>query len=121
MKWTPRQSPDCLAQCDIGLVILDPRHRTHNVPGKFLSYMQAGLPVLARLNCGNDLAAVIREEQVGRAYTGDSLQEFQELAQEVINQDERGQMKANARLLADRLYSPTTAVRQIVSALKGSA
>jgi hypothetical protein len=33
-------------------VALDPRHQTHNIPGKFLSCMQAGLPVLASINPG---------------------------------------------------------------------
>ncbi|HAL38219.1 MAG TPA: glycosyltransferase WbuB, partial [Polaromonas sp.] len=45
-------------------VALDPRHKTHNIPGKFLSYMQAGLPVLASINPGNDLADVINHERV---------------------------------------------------------
>ena len=34
-------------------------HKTHNLPGKFLSYMQSGLPVLASINPGNDLAELI--------------------------------------------------------------
>jgi hypothetical protein len=25
-------------------VALDPRHTTHNIPGKFLTYLQAGVP-----------------------------------------------------------------------------
>ena len=28
-----------------GLLSLDSRHKTHNVPGKFISYMSSGLPV----------------------------------------------------------------------------
>jgi hypothetical protein len=48
---------------------LDPRHTTHNIPGKFLSYMQAGLPVLASINPGNDLAELIQREDVGRVCT----------------------------------------------------
>ncbi|MDD2878988.1 MAG: hypothetical protein PHQ58_00995 [Rhodoferax sp.] len=48
------------------MAALDPRHKTHNIPGKFLSYMQSGLPVLATINAGNDLADVIQTERVGR-------------------------------------------------------
>ena len=36
----PDEVPGLLAQCHIGLVALDPRHKTHNVPGKFLTYMR---------------------------------------------------------------------------------
>ena len=51
----PDEIPGLYAQCDIGLVSLDRRHKTHNIPGKFLSYMRSGLPVLASVNPGNDI------------------------------------------------------------------
>ena len=57
--------PGLLYQCHVGLVALDQRHKTHNIPGKFLSYMQAGLPVLATINQGNDLNELIQSEEVG--------------------------------------------------------
>ena len=37
--------PGLYAQCDFGMVFLDSRHKTHNIPGKFISYMHYGLPV----------------------------------------------------------------------------
>ena len=42
--------PGLLGQCQVGLVALHPDHKTHNIPGKFVSYVQYGLPVLARVN-----------------------------------------------------------------------
>lgn len=114
----PKEVPGLLAQCHVGLVVLDPRHKTHNVPGKFLTYMQAGLPVLARINAGNDLADLIRRENVGAVYVGDSLDALAELAVKLCDLGaEREAMRSNARRLADSLYSARTAVRQIVSAL----
>jgi hypothetical protein len=47
----PDEIPGLYAQCHVGMVALDPRHKTHNIPGKFLTYMQSGLPVLANINC----------------------------------------------------------------------
>lgn len=114
----PKEVPGLLAQCHIGLVVLDPRHKTHNVPGKFLTYMQAGLPVLARINAGNDLSDLIRQENVGAAYVGSSLDELQALAESLCDNDAgREAMCSNARRLADSLYSARAAVSQIVSAL----
>ncbi len=114
----PREIPGLLAQCHIGLVALDPRHKTHNVPGKFLAYMQAGLPVLARINAGNDLADLINMEGVGRVYVGESLDALQTLAQELCDDKaKRELMSSHARTLAQTAFSPTTAVRQIVAAL----
>ena len=61
----PDAIPDLYRQCSVGIVALDPRHRSHNIPGKFLTYMQSGLPVLAIVNPGNDLAEMIRTHAVG--------------------------------------------------------
>lgn len=53
-------------QCDVGLLALDPRHKTHNIPGKFLSYMQAGIPVFGVLNSCNDLIQLISQYRLGQ-------------------------------------------------------
>jgi glycosyltransferase involved in cell wall biosynthesis len=114
----PREIPGLLAQCHIGIVALDPRHKTHNVPGKFLAYMQAGLPVLARVNAGNDLTHVIENECVGYAYVGESLDSLQKLAEQLCDdQTAREAMSRNARNLARNLFSVTAAAKQIVAAV----
>jgi glycosyltransferase involved in cell wall biosynthesis len=114
----PAEMPGLLAQCHIGVVALDPRHRTHNVPGKFLAYMQAGLPVLARINAGNDLVALIENEHVGFAYVGEALDSLESLATKLCNNDAlRTEMSSNARGLAERAFSVTAVARQITMAL----
>ena len=62
----PDEIPGLYTQCAVGLVALDPKHRSHNIPGKFLTYMQAGLPVLARINSGNDLVEIIKKNNLRR-------------------------------------------------------
>ena len=79
--------PGLLAQCHVGLVALHPDHKTHNIPGKFVSYVQYGLPVLARVNAGTDLARLIEERGVGKVYVGNSVDELKRLAEELIDQD----------------------------------
>ncbi len=116
----PTEVPGLLAQCHVGLVMLDPRHKTHNVPGKFLTYMQAGLPVLARINGGNDLIDLIAQENVGRAYVGDSVEAFGDLGIELADSRDRELMSKNARALAQKLYSSQAAVEQIVRNLDHS-
>ena len=61
--------PGLYRQCSIGLIALDPRHKTQNIPGKFLTYYQAGLPVFCIGNEGNDLQTLIQESQLGEFYT----------------------------------------------------
>lgn len=117
----PHEIPGLLSQCHIGLVALDPRHTTHNVPGKFLAYMQAGLAVLARINAGNDLAELINTEGVGRVYIGESLDALQALAEELCDDKAaRERMASQARQLAEKAFSPDVAVRQIVAALSSA-
>lgn len=114
----PAEIPGLYGQCHAGIVALDPRHKTHNIPGKFLTYMQAGLPVLARINPGNDLAELIQREGVGRVcldHSVDSLQSLAlELADEVILDKD---VSERCRALSRRLFSTEMAVKQITSAL----
>lgn len=114
----PSEIPGLYQQCDVGIVALDPRHKTHNIPGKFLSYMRAGLPVLASINEGNDLADLIREEKVGRVTTDNSVNTLRFLAEDLVDEiaDEKS-ISNRCMTLSERLFSPKTAVHQIVTAL----
>ena len=114
----PGEVPGLLAQCHIGLLTLDPRHKTHNIPGKFLSYVQAGLPVLARINANNDLVGLIEAQGVGRVDVGASLDSLQAIA-EAMADDRVGRklMSSRGRELATTLFSSATAVKQIIASL----
>jgi glycosyltransferase involved in cell wall biosynthesis len=113
----PTEIPGLYTQCHIGIVALDPRHKTHNIPGKFLSYMQSGLPVLASINPGNDLAELIQRERVGRVCTDHSVDTLQRLALELVEEITSGKnMSYHCRALSAKLFSPEVAVKQIVVA-----
>jgi glycosyltransferase involved in cell wall biosynthesis len=110
--------PGLLAQCHVGLVALHPDHKTHNIPGKFVSYVQYGLPVLARVNGGTDLERLIEDEGVGRVYAGNSVGELKRQAEELADDDVlRRAMSERGRQLGGRMFSPETAARQIVALL----
>lgn len=114
----PDEIPDLYAQCSAGIVALDPRHKSHNIPGKFLTYMQCGLPVLANVNAGNDLAQMIRTEKVGEVCETNQVDELLELALKLLAQIEvDSQLPARCRSLFHREFAVEKAVRQIVSAL----
>lgn len=107
------------AQCHFGLVFLDTRHRTHNIPGKFISYMKNGLPVLACINEGNDLFELIEVNKVGRAYVGIcSDKVFSGITDMVDNLSDDIGTSNNCQKLASRLFSPKTAVEMVVNGLK---
>ena len=54
-------------QCFYGVVVLDKRHTTHNIPGKMLSYLHAGLPIFAIVNQNNDLISFVNKHNIGLA------------------------------------------------------
>jgi glycosyltransferase involved in cell wall biosynthesis len=114
----PSEMPGLYAQCQIGIVALDPRHKTHNIPGKFLSYMQGGLPVLASINSGNDLADIIEREAVGRVCFDHSIETLQRLAIEFVDETRiDSNVSARCRSLSAKLFTPESVVKQITAAL----
>jgi hypothetical protein len=114
----PEEIPGLLAQCHIGILALDPRHKTHNIPGKFLTYVQAGLPVLARINPNNDLVELIEKERLGCVDVELSIDSLQKLAESMVDGARDGEPVADrGRAVARQLFSPATAVSQIVRAI----
>ena len=117
----PDEIPALYEQCDIGLVSLDERHKSHNIPGKFLAYMQNGLPVLACCNKGNDLVELIRRSNVGTAVEGNSSSHLQGAAAALVEsvQGDRSGYTERCHELFNSLFTVRTTVQQIVTALSG--
>jgi glycosyltransferase involved in cell wall biosynthesis len=115
----PDEIPDLYSQCCAGIVALDSRHKSHNIPGKFLTYMQNGLPVLANVNAGNDLAQMIRDEQVGQVCESNQVADLLQLIYKLLAQiDFQADVLPNrCRSLFEREFAVDRTVRQIVAAL----
>lgn len=66
MKRLPKDDYDrMIASCDVGMIFLDHRFTIPNFPSRLLSYMQAGLPVLACTDPNTDIGKVIVEGGFG--------------------------------------------------------
>lgn len=117
----PDEIPDLYAQCHVGLVALDPRHKSHNIPGKFLTYMQSGLPVLAAINQGNDLAGLIRDEAVGQVSERHDAAHLQQLAERLLQQlTADADFRQRCQSLFSRVFSASQAVGQVANALSAN-
>lgn len=68
-----RHIPTLYRQCHAGMIFLDTRHKTPNIPGKFGPYIASGLPIFALVNSGNDLVKIITENKIGVVMTDDSI------------------------------------------------
>lgn len=116
----PDEIPGLYQQCHVGLMTLDSRHRTHNVPGKFVSYLQGGLPVLASINPGNELMKLIEAEGVGRARIDSSVESLSRDAISLVEQmaQDPEMMRRRCVALGAKLFSPGIVVKQIVRGLQ---
>lgn len=114
----PSEVSAVLSQCHIGLLLLDPRLKTHNIPGKLITYMHAGLPILGRINSGNDLLDIIKNNDIGLAYDGEGSEEFLLMADLMLNDHHaRTRMSVNSKAKVVELFSSAVACNQITKAL----
>jgi glycosyltransferase involved in cell wall biosynthesis len=111
-----REYLQCLAECDVGLVSLDRRLKSHNFPGKLLGYVLCGKPVLASLNPGNDLIEFLRHADAGFACTNGEDEKLLAAAFILATQPEtRQRMGRNAHALGESTFSVRVITKQIIS------
>ena len=111
----PDEIPDLYSQCSLGIVSLDPRHKSHNIPGKFLTYMQSGLPVIANVNVGNDLAAVVRDREVGAASEANNVAELAEQVSALLSNGRKYTRREKCLELFREQFSVELAARRVVA------
>ena len=110
--------PSLYTQCHFGLILLDLDLKTHNIPGKLLSYLHAGLSIFASVNKGNDLEKIFDEYRLG-IYS--SSNDRNVVASEMIKlashpYDKELNFKKNSALL-DEKFSPDMTANKILKSL----
>lgn len=106
-----------LKDCSAGLVALDPRHQTHNIPGKFISYLQAGLPIIARTSKESDLGQYITANNLGIVLSENNPKKLGSLINSIVsNKEVLDNMKKNARKLYLSEFTTSSAYSQILNA-----
>ena len=114
----PNEIPSLLKECHAGLIALDPRHRNDNIPGKFLAYMQSGLPVIGNINPGNDFQTLVERFRVGKVVSSNSIQDLQQAAEVLLEEIENDpDIKTRCRELAKSQFSASSAATQVADAL----
>ena len=109
-----------VAEFDVGLVTLDRRLKTHNVPAKMLSYLYWGKPVLASINPGNDLFAILSECPAGLCLANGDDAELSAAALRLASDAAlRDVMGKNARCLLESKFSVRAAAERILRHFPG--
>lgn len=104
------------SQCHFGLLILDHRHQTHNIPGKFISYLFAYLPTFGLVNKGNDLLEKVNKYSLGMLIAEYSPEEIRKSFTSFKNQY-LGAISNfdNYKKIQDTYFSSSGAAHQIIS------
>jgi O26-antigen biosynthesis N-acetyl-L-fucosamine transferase len=93
--------------------------RSQNFPGKMLGYMYHALPMLASINPGNDLKAMLESAKAGLVCINGQDDTFASYARRLATDGNlRRQLGHNARALLESTFSVSKAAGQILSHFK---
>jgi glycosyltransferase involved in cell wall biosynthesis len=107
-----------LSTCFLGLISLDRRLTSHNIPGKLLSYLESGLPVVASVNPENELKKVLEQNSAGFVCVNGDDDAFASAVLRIVSDASLWrEMSANASKLGESMFSASTAVHQIAKAM----
>ena len=105
-----------VAACDVGMIFLDHRFTIPNFPSRLLSYMQAGLPVLACTDPNTDIGTVITKGGFGWWCESDDVKAFTEIVNSAVNTDTTEQKRNAEKYMADH-YSVEIAYDRIIESV----
>lgn len=118
MKSLPKEDYDrMVAACDIGMIFLDHRFTIPNFPSRLLSYMQAGLPVLACTDPNTDIGKVITEGGFGWWCESDTPAHFTETVNMILNAD-ISEMGKNSFRYLEKNYTVRKSYETIIKGIK---
>ena len=101
-KLIPKKDFDRLvAASDVGMIFLDRRFTIPNFPSRLLSYMQAGVPVLACTDPNTDIGKVIVDGGFGWWCESGNIKEFCEKFEEALNADLKSMSDAEISYLKE--------------------
>ena len=106
MSKLPREDYDnMVASCDVGMIFLDHRFTIPNFPSRLLSYIQAGLPVLACTDPNTDIGKVIVDGGFGWWCESNDVLAFSELVDNACKADLNEMGKKGTQYLLDNYTS----------------
>ena len=106
IKYLPKTEFEKLVQIsDVGLVFLDRRFTVPNIPSRILSYMQAGIPILAATDSATDLREIIENNEMGYWCENGDLQMFFSDMKMLKEIKKRKKMGENGRKCFEEKYS----------------
>ncbi len=118
MQRLPKNDYDrMIAACDVGMIFLDHRFTIPNFPSRLLSYMQAGIPVLACTDPNTDIGRVVTDGGFGWWCESNDIRSFSDCINVSCTENaaEKGQ---NGLLYLKDNYTVEKAYQRIMCSLE---
>ncbi len=122
MRKLPKEDFDeVVAACDVGMIFLDNRFTIPNFPSRLLSYMQAGIPVLACTDVSTDIGKIVVEGGFGWWCRSDNVEGFQRTVNCILEEGKEkfNDMKNKEWEFLSEQYSCDLSYKIIMKGLRG--
>lgn len=103
-----------VSACDVGMIFLDHRFTIPNFPSRLLSYMQAGIPVLAVTDPNTDIGSVCVDNGFGWWCESNQVENFNKVVEEIVRSDLKCMGEKSFKYL-ESTYNVTIPYRTIIS------
>ncbi len=118
MRRLPKEDYENLVMvCDVGMIFLDHQFTIPNFPSRLLSYMQAGLPVLACTDPNTDIGKIIVEGGFGWWCESNNVNGFNKCVKEAMKAASSAMGTVAYQYLVDH-YDTKDGYQQIMGSLK---
>ncbi len=103
-------------KCFCGIVSLDQLHKTHNIPGKLISYLHGGLHVFALVNSGNDLIDLVNKNEIGLAIDNHDPVFISKMIYKLSQKDlYQEKYRERSKIIADKFFNTKNIANQIIN------
>ena len=103
-----------LEYCSVGIVSLNLQHLSHNIPGKFITYLRAGLPTICNVNKNNDMIPFVRKNSIGEAVSTSNEKELAKICLHMASDNQLTAKGDRAKNIFRTHYSASIAANQII-------
>ena len=114
----PKSDYDTLiAACDVGMIFLDHRFTIPNFPSRFLTYLQAKLPVLGVSDPNCDMGEIAEKNEFGFWSESNSVKDFCEKIENIMQSDNLELMGNNGYIYLKNNYDSSVCCERILKCL----
>ncbi len=118
-KRLPKDDYEKLARnCDVGLIFLDHRFTIPNYPSRLLSYLAAGMPIIAATDPNTDIGIIAQENGYGYWCESNDVKGFIACVERMCGDDRKSFGKAGYNFLRNN-YQVMNTYNVIMSHLRG--